>query len=513
MMTEICILEISDVHGYWYPTDYRKRQQDMPMGLFQLQSLLNQEKANHPHTLLVDNGDFIQGSPLCYYLARMKDYQTFTDIYNRIGIDVGVLGNHEFNYGLNYLENIINGLNYPVLSANILKGNQPFTGDGVAWFEFEGVSLAVIGLTTSNIPIWEKPEYIEGLTFNDAVKTLEERLSKVTKQADVIVVSYHGGFERDLQTGEATEALTGENVGYELLTQFPEIDVLLTGHQHRRIATTMNGTAVIQPGAKGSTYGKVILDYHSETEKVSIRQTTLVDVPESMPEVILSQEDMALKHKVEDWLEERIAYVETSMIVNDPFEARCSPHPFTNLLNLIQMDLSGAEISCTALFDSGNGFEGDVTMRDVIANYPFPNTFNVLALTGQDIKDALEVNATYFEVVDGQLTVAKPFLEPKPQHYNYDIYSGITYHYDISKPIHQRVVELKYQGQPMKMDDTFHVVMNNYRAGGGGGYSMFSADKIIKDIPVEGAQMIIDYFKAHPHLEAPNVTDFQVKYS
>lgn len=120
---KLTLFETSDVHGYLFPTDYQSRKQEAEFGLFKLATLLKQEreKAEGP-TLTIENGDFIQGSPFSYYILKEKqNARTLIEGLNLLGVDAGVIGNHEFNYGLDYLNTAISAANYPVLSANILK--------------------------------------------------------------------------------------------------------------------------------------------------------------------------------------------------------------------------------------------------------------------------------------------------------------------------------------------------------------------------------------------------------
>lgn len=234
----------------------------------------------------------------------------------------------------------------------------------------QGLTIGVIGLTTQFIPHWEQPEYIETLTFQSAVETLYSQLPELRKQSDVVVVSYHGGFERDLETDEPTEALTGENEASEILRLFSDdIDVLITGHQHRDIATIYNQTAVIQPSTRGTKVGKIVLNIEHDND-VQIESCHLLDV-EDCSSFEINQQDQNLRVHLEDWLDKKVATLPTSMRVENAFDARVKPHPFINLLNYILLESSGADITCTALFDSAKGFDKDVTMRDIINNYPF----------------------------------------------------------------------------------------------------------------------------------------------
>ena len=513
IMKEIVILTVSDIHGYIFPTDYQEAHQDLPKGLLKINQMIQDIKKTHEHVIVMDNGDFLQGSPLCSYLAsEAKSSKPLTDLYNQIDFDFGVIGNHEFNYGLPYLYDAIKSLNYPVLSANIFKDHQPFTGNDVIYLEKDKTTFGIIGLTTQYIPHWEKPDTIAELSFQSAVESAKELIPEVRRNADIVVVCYHGGFERDLHTGEETELLTGENEGYALLTELEGVDVLITGHQHREIAEVINQTAVIQPGGKGDCLGKITLKIDDETNKVLSADSELLFVKDYQPQISIPQNLTNLEKEINDWLDTEISQQSQTMYVDDHFKARIKPHPLINFINYAQMKLSGADISASALFDSGVGFGQTITMRDVINNYPFPNTFYVLDITGKDLLLALERTASYFDIEQGELVVNKAFIEPKPQHYNYDMYAGISYTFNIQKPIGNRVENVLFKGKPIELDKHYSIVLNNYRAVGGGDFNMYSADKIIKDIQVEGAEMLIDFLEQHSIEDVPEVMNFEVKY-
>ena len=122
-------------------------------------------------------------------------------------------------------------------------------------------------------------------------------------------------------------------------------------------------------------------------------------------------------------------------------------------------------------------------MRDIINNYPFPNTFQVLKLTGVGIKDALEKSVSYFALNDkNEITINDAFLYPKPQHFNYDMYGGITYTIHVGEPIGHRVTNIKVGNEPLNSDKTYTICVNNYRVCGGGNYNMFANAPVVKDI-------------------------------
>lgn len=510
---KLSILSTSDTHGYLYPTDFRKKNQSLGFGLTKVVSEIKKIEALKEGVVLkIDNGDFLQGSPLSYYLAKHPESGSMAQVMNAASFDCGVLGNHEFNYGLDYLEETIAKLDYPIVCANILKKTGEYlTGRPYEIFERDGVKIAVLGLTTPYIPNWEQPATVKDLVFKSALETAKEFVPKLRKQADIVVLSYHGGFEKDLDTGVPTETLTGENEGYDILHQVEGIDVFLTGHQHRVIAINDGTTPVTQPGDKGRYLAKVdvIVD---ENNQIVETEASLIATEESQEDENLHGQFLPLLAEVEEWLDENLGEVVGDMTITNPMEVRQFSHPYIEFIQEVQKDATGVDISGTALFDNnGTGFGKTISMRDIVTNYIYPNTLAVLALSGADLKEALERSASYFAIdSDNQICVSKEFLKPKVEHYNYDMYSGIEYTFDISKPKGKRVIELNYKGKTIQAEDKVEVVMNQYRAVGGGDYHMFGAAKIIKEVTVDMTELISAYLEKHPVIQAIQPTNFKL---
>lgn len=332
-MSNIAFYVVSDVHGYIFPTDFTSRNQYQPMGLLLANHVIEQDRRQFDQSFKIDNGDFLQGSPFCNYLIdHSGSSQPLVDFYNRMAFDFGTLGNHEFNYGLPYLKDTLRRLNYPVLCANIYENDSTLTDNGVQYFQVGDQTVGVIGLTTQFIPHWEQPEHIQSLTFHSAFATLQQHLPEMKRHADIIVVCYHGGFEKDLESGTPTEVLTGENEGYAMLEAFSkDIDIFITGHQHRQIAERFKQTAVIQPGTRGTTVGKVVLST-DEYENVSVESCELLPVIDDSTFTI-DEDDQHIRKQLEDWLDYEITTLPYDMTINHAFEARVAPHPFTNFMN------------------------------------------------------------------------------------------------------------------------------------------------------------------------------------
>lgn len=200
------------------------------------------------------------------------------------------------------------------------------------------------------------------------------------------------------------------------------------------------------------------------------------------------------------------------MLIHDVMQTRLQDHAFIEFINNVQMHAAGGKISCTSLFhNEAPGFPNRITMRNIVSNYIYPNTLQVIRVTGKDIKEALELSATYFTLdMDGNIIVNPSFIEPKPQHYNYDMWEGISYVLNISKPVGQRVISLQHEGSPIRFDQEYDVVMNNYRASGGGNYSMYQNKPIIKDIPIDMSELIANYILDRGTIEATTNQNWHV---
>ncbi len=517
---KLTILATSDMHGYIMPTNFGSRNQNQPFGAAKVATVIKEiRKKTAGPVITIENGDFIQGSPLSYFLAKQEDIATsrqLIDCLNLIGYDAGLLGNHEFNYGATYLRKMEAAAKHPLICANILDetGNPAF-GKPYIILEKDGLKIAILGLTTPYIPHWEHPENIKNLTFKSVVETAKKYVPKLREQADIVIVSYHGGFERDLDNGKPTETLTGENEGYQLLQEVKGIDALVTGHQHRQISQKINGVPVVQPGFRGEYVGQIELNIEkNKAGSYVVRASTekLLATGNCLPDKEISHFLLPISEACETWLDEPLGKVKGSMRIEDPNQARIAEHPYIEFIQKVQMAAANVDVSGTALFNNdGQGFGFTITMRDVVTNYIYPNTLAVLNVTGGELRQALERSASFFAVtVNQQIGINPEFIQPKPQYYNYDMYEGIDYTIDVSKPIGERIVSFRYHNEDVSASDTLEIVVNQYRAVGGGDYAMFDASKIIREVQVDMTELIANYLAENPVIEATCNHNFHV---
>lgn len=516
----IKILSTSDVHGHLFPTNFKQKHANLPLGYAkagQIIQNIRQQASDDEIVLYIENGDFIEGSPLTDYIHRTSTTKHKNSILattvNQIHPDAGVLGNHEFNYGLKYLANTWQTRNFPILNANISGTEAADIGDGpYTIFERRGIKIAILGLTTQFVPHWEVAEKLGHLRFSSAVETAKYWVPLLKKRADIVIVAYHGGFERDLHTGQPTETLTGENEGYALLQQVQGIDALVTGHQHREIATLIHGVPVTQPGYRGSNVGQITLtlDKHKQ---VTNSATALISTQNTTPYPATIKLIHPLQNQVEQWLDQPLATINGNMEIHDSMDARLHGHAYLSFINHIQMQATGTDIAATALFnDEITGLNHHVTIRDVLNSYIYPNTLVVETISGADLKKALERCASFFtRSIDGNISVADEFARPKLQLFNYDYYSGINYTFDLAQPYGQRVVDLVYHNKPVTPQQNLNITLNQYRGIGAGEYHMFSPDKIIRSYEDDMQKLIIEYLNHHPMITPEQPHNLKIK--
>jgi 2',3'-cyclic-nucleotide 2'-phosphodiesterase/3'-nucleotidase len=268
----------------------------------------------------------------------------------------------------------------------------------------------------------------------------------------------------------------------------------------------INDVVIVQPGTAGVTLGKVQVELVQSDGKwrLASKNSELLSVVNVEADQKLIELVSEYEAKTQEWLDQPIGKLTGDMLVKDPMQARLKDSALIEFINRVQMEMSGAPISNTALFDNiSPGFPADITMRDIVSNYIYPNTLKVIRISGQDIKNAIEQSAEYFELApDGTVQVSAKFRDPKPQHYNYDMWEGITYKINISRPVGERVIQLDYEGKPIDLAASFDVVMNNYRAGGGGNYAMFQDKPVIKDIPTDVSELLAGYIMERGTIEA-----------
>ncbi len=436
----------------------------------------------------------------------------FTDAYNAVGYDARCLGNHDFNFGLDYLSYYVDNNKAPIINDNVLDAETevPFFGREYVIIKRNGLKIGILGITTQYIPHWEPKENVAGLKFASAYEKIKHYAKILRPQVDILAVMYHGGFESDPETGKATEPHRGENEGYKILTEIPEVDVFLTGHQHRRLNLVTKNTAIVQPGYRGEAVAEVIVEVDDNTKKITNMTTKLIDTKDYAPDPAVVEKIADLDKRTQEWLDKPIAYLNKPARIENAMKGRIEGAPFINLIQQTQLWFTKADVSATAVMsETAKGFNETVTMRDVLLNYPYANQLCRVKLTGKELRHIIEHSAGFLKKdKDGKIGFIDRWIKPKPMLYNFDVFYPVEYEADLSKPEGERLTKLTLHGKPIEDDKIYHLAVNNYRAMGGGFYPEYSMDKIETTLDKDYVQMFSEYL-THGNIEVDTKKNYK----
>jgi 2',3'-cyclic-nucleotide 2'-phosphodiesterase / 3'-nucleotidase len=498
---QITILGTTDLHGNIDPIDYYTNKPDN-RGIAKIATLIKRIRKETPNVLLIDSGDTIQGSPLESFHGRKNNLppDPMMLVMNSLNYDSMTVGNHEYNFGLKVLEKARGEAKFPWLSANTYEQakQQPHYKPYIVK-EVAGVKIGILGLTTPGIPNWDNPPNYAGLEFHEPVVEARKWVTILRDQekVDVVVITMHMGLEEDLGTGEMSPGqVPHENEAIAIAKEVPGVDVIFMGHTHRDVPSVyINGVLLTQANHWGRHLARSDLYLPKagtgwRMYAKSARTIPADDRVEPDPEVVKIAEPY--DRETQAWLSREIGQSSEELTARD---ARFRDTAILDLVQKVQLDAGNADVSMVASFNPAARIaKGPVSVRDIAGLYVYENTLVVLEVTGQQLKDALEHSAKYFKAyVPGK--PASDLVDEKIPAYNFDIAEGVTYDLDISKPIGQRIQNLRFHGQPLSPTKKLKLATNNYRVNGGGGYDMYKNAPVVYRSSEEIRELIIDWLE------------------
>lgn len=527
---DLRIMETTDLHSNMMDFDYYKDSATEKFGLVRTASLINAARAEATNSVLVDNGDVIQGSPMGDYAAakglKAGDTHPVYKAMNTLDYVVGNLGNHEFNYGLDFLHKAIAGAKFPYINANIIdvKSKKPlFTPylikettvkdkDGAT----HTLRIGYIGFVPPQIMTWDKVNLDGKVTVNDITETARRYVPEMRKNgADVVVVIAHSGLSAD-----PYQAMAENSVYY--LSEVPSVDAIMFGHAHavfpgKDFANikgvdldkgTLNGVPAVMPGMWGDHLGVVDLVLNNDSGKWQVTSSKAQARPiyDTAAKKSLAAEDSKLVEILKadhDATREFVSkpigkssdnmYSFLSLVQDDPTVQVVNMAQKAYVEHYIQGDPDLAKLpvlSAAAPFKAGGRKndpasyveveKGQLTFRNAADLYLYPNTLVVVKASGKEVKEWLECSAGQFNQIDPTSSKPQSLINWDGfRTYNFDVIDGVTYQIDVSQPARydgecqtvnpkaERVKDLKFNGKPIDPNATFLVATNNYRAYGG----------------------------------------------
>jgi 2',3'-cyclic-nucleotide 2'-phosphodiesterase/3'-nucleotidase len=522
--THLRILQTTDVHLNLSAHDYFADKEDAAGGLLSLSSIVRQARTEAENTLLLDTGDFLQGTPLGDLYARNHPsgdaLHPAISLMNAMEYDAGTIGNHEFNFGLDFLTQVTSRSRFPIVLANAAKTigetplddcplYQPYTILSREVIDHAGhareLKIGVIGFVPPQVSIWEKRHLQDRVHIRDIVETAHAYVPKMKADgADIIIALSHSGIA-------APDAFTARENASMQLAAVDGIDVVLCGHQHKRFPSddfegiegvdaqkgTLHGKPAIMAGHWGSELGVLDLVLVHDPAigwRVSSHCSTLRAVQPETPV------DATLGKLLDNNHQATLNYIRTPVAeIRQPLHTYFTYLGFdlaTRAVTLAKRGRAAELLGQTdlPLLASASPFRaggpagpeyfteveaGPMTIRNLSDLYLFPNTLSVLRITGKELREWLERSAGKFRrVTQGQHN--QPALTKGFPSYNFDMVLGVDYEIDLTQPARysgqgelmhpdaHRISTLSYDGHPVRNDQEFLIATNSYRAGGAG---------------------------------------------
>ena len=265
-MKKITVLGTTDIHGFY------TRSISEESGIGSLPMLAKR----YEHPVLIDNGDFFVGSPETTFFNTTQTISPWVHLANQVGFDVMVPGNHDFDYGIDFLKQQVASFKGAYVCANVLDLADELIFDPYTIVERQGLKIGIIGVITSAMPQISPYEKIDTLKFMDVIETLRYWVPVVKAKTDILIVSYHGGIERDMKNGKPTQYDTGEDQTYKIITEIEGIDGVICGHQHRVNEGIINDTVFVQPGYRGNYIGELSFWVETKTNQLVKKSAKLL---------------------------------------------------------------------------------------------------------------------------------------------------------------------------------------------------------------------------------------------
>ena len=488
------VIETSDVHGHFFPYDFMEKK-PLKGTLSRASTYINrQRQAYGDRLLLIDNGDILQGQPCVYWsnYVMPDDENLAAQVINYMKYDAETVGNHDVEPGHKVYDKWIREVRCPLLGANIVKeeckGGEAspqsiYTGLKPYSVHYrEGVKIVVLGMLTPAIPNWLNKSVWKGIEFEEMTSCARKwvKYIKETERPDLIFGLFHSGLNGGITTGEYEENAT-ESVAREV----PGFDIIFFGHDHQvhnEWITCRDGNRVlcIDPSCYVNNVAEAEIELTYANGRLTRKDIKgqIVSVRDEEVDQQMVSHFQPTIDRIKTYVDRRIGRFENAIYTRESFFGNSA---FTDLIHNLQMQISKADISLNAPLSFNTVISaGDVTQGDMFKLYRFENLLFVLRMTGEEIRKHLEYSYdmwtnTMKTADDHALRLNDDSKEDQQrtgfQYYtfNFDSACGIDYEVDLTKPDGQKVRILRMtNGQPFDEKRWYRVVMNSYRANGGG---------------------------------------------
>ena len=468
----IKLLGTSDIHGRVVPWSYGADVEDKSGSYAQIATYVKDVRKNNKNVVLVDVGDAIQDNQVDVFAKDKKYYKDhpIPKVLNEMKYDVFVLGNHEFNFGMKALDEILKDIKAKKLTANFYyKKNDKRYIDATTIIEKDGVKLGIIGLSTPMSAKFEEDTgNLKDMKFTSPTEEARTQVEKLkAKGVDAIIVIAHMGIENENKIPD-----TGMR---DVINAVDGIDVVIAGHMHKDVPSeTIKNTLITEPHRYGTVVSEVDLTFDiNDKKEVKLVKKESKTVPVKALEADKKIEEIykpyheklrELNNVVIGQTANEMVPQETKHGVSAAFSKDTG---LSSFINDVEQYYSGADV-VTFSFDHQKARmdKGDIKKKDIIFNYRYAGgDVTVYELTGKQLKEYMEWSANYFDTIQPGDTEYRYNAERKKSKYvTYDIFGGVNYKIDLRNPQGSKIVDLTLaDGKPVTDDMKLKVGMNSYR--------------------------------------------------
>lgn len=457
----IRILATSDMHGKFVPYDYALNEESMSGSVAQVATAV--KELRDENTLVIDVGDVIQDNSADLFIE--DEIHPMILAMNKIGYDVCVTGNHEYNYGMDTLRRILSQNHAKILTGNVVDREGKAIAEPYTVIERGGVKIGLIGMVTPNITKWDSVN-LQGCTVTDPVDETKKAISQLEGKVDLLIAVTHMGEENEYDVPNSGVT--------DLAEMCPELDVILAAHEHKLMeGKLINNVLVVENKNSAQTMAQVDITLEKDGDgsyRVTDRNSKSIEISGYKPDSELMTELESYDARAKEVANTVIGRLEGGDLAPENEipgipQATIQDTAMLDLINQVQMYYADADVSAAALFNEDSNLKaGDIKKSDVSLIYKYTNTLYKLKMTGKQLRTYMEWSVNYYNTYkDGDLTVS---FNPDIRMFNYDMFAGVNYDINVSKEPGSRIENLtRMDGSPVRDDDEFIVAVNNYRAG------------------------------------------------
>ena len=468
----IKLLGTSDVHGRIVPWSYGADVEDKSGSYAQIATYVKDVRKNNKNVVLVEVGDAIQDNQIDVFAKDKKYYKDhpIPKVLNEMKYDIFVLGNHEFNFGMKALDEILKDIKAKKLTANFYhKKNDKRYIDATTIIEKDGVKLGIIGLSTPMSAKFEEDTgNLKDMKFTSPTEEARTQVEKLkAKGVDAIIAVTHMGIDNENNIPD-----TGMR---DVINAVDGIDVVIAGHMHKDVPSeTIKNTLITEPHRYGTVVSEVDLTFDindkkevklvkKESKTVPVKaleaDKKIVEIYKPYHEKLRELNNVVIGQTANEMVPQ-----ETKHGVSAAFSKDTG---LSSFINDVEQHYSGADV-VTFSFDHQKARmdKGDIKKKDIIFNYRYAGgDVTVYELTGKQLKEYMEWSANYFDTIQPGDTEYRYNAERKKSKYvTYDIFGGVNYKIDLRNPKGSKIVDLTLaDGKPVTDDMKLKVGMNSYR--------------------------------------------------